>query len=78
MSRKSNLNWKRTVKKQAEREKMQAENRRVRLQKLSPEALLAPPSATAIAAAIPGVVTGTSLPARPAHAPTCRCAMCRP
>jgi hypothetical protein len=77
MSRKKNTNWKRTVKKQAGREEMHAENRRGLLRELFPEALPAPPSAPAIAAAIPDVVTGTSLPAGPAHAPTCGCAMCR-
>jgi hypothetical protein len=62
----------------AERE----QSRRSRKRNLAPppktaEAFPGPPSATAIAAAIPGVVTGASLPARPAHAATCRCAMCR-
>jgi hypothetical protein len=45
MSRKKNTNWKRTVKKQAGREEMHAENRRGLLRELFPEALPAPPSA---------------------------------
>jgi hypothetical protein len=78
MSRKKNANWKRAVKKQAGREEMQAENRRRLLRRLSSEARPAPPSPSAVAAPILGVVTETSLPARPAHAPTCGCATCRP
>jgi hypothetical protein len=74
MSRKKNTNWKRTVKKQAGREEKQAEDLRGLLRELSPEALPAPPSPLAVAAAIPGVVTKTS---QTAHAPTCGCAMCR-